>query len=180
LSLKISFAGERKWQPVRSWPQGQDAPGNKKQTRKNVQRKGCFFLSGCLKNISKVRRKPIMENVIYNDYMIPRKIQEDIEEAFGKEKAPVLIKALEHGLDQLQKKNEEQRVLLKAEIKEEVTKDLVTKELFQSEIKRLEEKLDLKIDQKGEEVKNSLTKWIIGLFLAQVAVFVGIFQLLGR
>jgi hypothetical protein len=121
-----------------------------------------------------------MENVLYTDYMIPRKIQEDIEEAFGKEKAPVLIKALEHGLNQLQKKNKEQRLLFKSEIKEEVTKDLVTKELFQSEIRRLEEKIDLKIEQKGEEVKNSLTKWMIGLFMAQVAVFIGIFQLLIR
>jgi len=85
-----------------------------------------------------------MENVIYSDYMIPRKIQEDIEEAFGKENAPVLIRALEHGLNEVKKKNEEQRILLKSEIKEEITKDLVTKELFQSEIRRLEEKFDEK------------------------------------
>ena len=108
--------------------------------------------------------------------MIPRKIQEDIEGAFGKEKAPVLIKALEHGLEQLQKKNKEQKVLLKAEVKEDITKELVTRDAFQSEIKRLE----LKIDQKGEEVKNSLIKWVIGLFVAQVAVFIGILQLLGK
>ena len=88
-----------------------------------------------------------MENVIYSDYMIPRKIQEDIEEAFGKENAPVLIRALEHGLNQVQKKNEEQRILLKSEIKEEITKDLVTKELFQSEIRRLEEKFDEKFNK---------------------------------
>ena len=88
-----------------------------------------------------------MENVIYTDYMIPRKIQEDIEEAFGKENAPVLIRALEHGLNQVQKKNEEQRILLKSEIKEEITKDLVTKELFQSEIRRLEEKFDEKFNK---------------------------------
>ena len=88
-----------------------------------------------------------MENVIYSDYMIPRKIQEDIEEAFGKENAPVLIKALEHGLNEVKKKNEEQRILLKSEIKEEITKDLVTKELFQSEIRRLEEKFDEKFNK---------------------------------
>ena len=83
-----------------------------------------------------------MENVIYSDYMVPRKIQEDIEEAFGKENAPVLIRALEHGLNQVQKKNEEQRIVLKSEIKEEITKDLVTREVFYSENKRLEEKID--------------------------------------
>ena len=88
-----------------------------------------------------------MENVIYSDYMIPRKIQEDIEEAFGKENAPVLIRALEHGLNEVQKKNEKQRILLKSEIKEEITKYLVTKELFHSEIRRLEEKFDEKFNK---------------------------------
>ena len=88
-----------------------------------------------------------MENVINSDYMIPRKIQEDIEEAFGKENAPVLIRALEHGLNEVQKKNEKQRILLKSEIKEEITKDLVTKELFHSEIRRLEEKFDEKFNK---------------------------------
>jgi hypothetical protein len=88
-----------------------------------------------------------MENVINSDYMIPRKIQEDIEEAFGKENAPVLIRALEHGLNEVQKKNEKQRILLKSEIKEEITKYLVTKELFHSEIRRLEEKFDEKFNK---------------------------------
>ena len=92
-----------------------------------------------------------MENVICSDYMIPRKIQQDIEEAFGKENAPVLIRALEHGLNEVRKKNEEQRILLKSEIKEEITKDLVTKELFYSEIKRLEEKFDEKFDKIDEK-----------------------------
>ena len=88
-----------------------------------------------------------MENVINSDYMISRKIQEDIEEAFGKENAPVLIRALEHGLNEVQKKNEKQRILLKSEIKEEITKYLVTKELFHSEIRRLEEKFDEKFNK---------------------------------
>jgi hypothetical protein len=137
--------------------------------------------------IKNTRKDKKMESAVYSDYMIPRKIQEDIEGAFGKEKAPVLIKALEHGLEQLQKKNKEQKVLLKAEVKEDITKELVTRDAFQSEIKRLELKIDqeskrleLKIDQKGEEVKNSLIKWVIGLFVAQVAVFIGILQLLGK
>jgi hypothetical protein len=114
-----------------------------------------------------------MENVIYSDYMIPRKIQEDIEEAFGKENAPVLIRALEHGLNQVQKKNEEQRILLKSEIKEEITKDLVTKELFQSEIRRLEEKFDEKFDRIDEKFKRVflMLKMIFYVVIAGIVLF---------
>ena len=112
-----------------------------------------------------------MENVIYSDYMIPRKIQEDIEEAFGKENAPVLIRALEHGLNEVRKKNEEQRILLKSEIKEEITKDLVTKELFYSEIKRLEEKFDEKFD-KIDEKFNRVFLMLKMIFYAMFAGFV--------
>ena len=112
-----------------------------------------------------------MENVIYSDYMIPRKIQEDIEEAFGKENAPVLIRALEHGLNEVKKKNEEQRILLKSEIKEEITKDLVTKELFYSEIKRLEEKFDEKFD-KIDEKFNRVFLMLKMIFYAMFAGFV--------
>ena len=112
-----------------------------------------------------------MENVICSDYMIPRKIQEDIEEAFGKENAPVLIRALEHGLNEVRKKNEEQRILLKSEIKEEITKDLVTKELFYSEIKRLEEKFDEKFD-KIDEKFNRVFLMLKMIFYAMFAGFV--------
>ena len=114
-----------------------------------------------------------MENVIYTDYMIPRKIQEDIEEAFGKENAPVLIRALEHGLNEVKKKNEEQRILLKSEIKEEITKDLVTKELFQSEIRRLEEKFDEKFDRIDEKFKRVflMLKMIFYVVIAGIVLF---------
>ena len=114
-----------------------------------------------------------MENVIYTDYMIPRKIQEDIEEAFGKENAPVLIRALEHGLNEVKKKNEEQRILLKSEIKEEITKDLVTKELFQSEIRRLEGKFDEKFDRIDEKFKRVflMLKMIFYVVIAGIVLF---------
>ena len=121
-----------------------------------------------------------MENVIYSDYMIPRKIQEDIEEAFGKENAPVLIRALEHGLNQVQKKNEEQRILLKSEIKEEITKDLVTKEVFYSENKRLEEiihseikRLEEKFDEKFDRIDEKFNRVFLMLKMIFYAMFAG-------
>ena len=114
-----------------------------------------------------------MENVIYTDYMIPRKIQEDIEEAFGKENAPVLIRALEHGLNQVQKKNEEQRILLKSEIKEEITKDLVTKEVFYSENKRLEEIIHSEIRRLEEKFDEKFNKVIMMQKIIIYAMFAG-------
>jgi predicted metal-dependent hydrolase len=122
-----------------------------------------------------------MENVIYSDYMIPRKIQEDIEEAFGKENAPVLIKALEHGLNQVQKKNEEQRILLKSEIKDELTKDLVTKELFHSEIRRLEgtisseiRRLEEKFDEKFDKIDEKFNRVFLMLKMIFYVMIAGI------
>ena len=114
-----------------------------------------------------------MENVIYTDYMIPRKIQEDIEEAFGKENAPVLIRALEHGLNQVQKKNEEQRILLKSEIKEEITKDLVTREVFYSENKRLEEIIHSEVRRLEEKIDRNfmLLKIILYVMFAGFVLF---------
>jgi hypothetical protein len=114
-----------------------------------------------------------MENVIYSDYMVPRKIQEDIEEAFGKENAPVLIRALEHGLNQVQKKNEEQRILLKSEIKEEITKDLVTKEVFYSENKRLEEIIHSEIRRLEEKFDEKFNKVIMMQKIIIYAMFAG-------
>ena len=114
-----------------------------------------------------------MENVIYTDYMIPRKIQEDIVEAFGKENAPVLIRALEHGLNQVQKKNEEQRILLKSEIKEEITKDLVTREVFYSENKRLEEIIHSEVRRLEEKIDRNfmLLKIILYVMFAGFVLF---------
>ena len=94
-----------------------------------------------------------MENIAYNDYVMPRQIQADIEKIFGKDKAPVLINALEHGINQLHKKNKEQKILLKTEIKEEVLKELVTKETFQVEIKRLEDLIKSEVKRLETEIK---------------------------
>ena len=116
---------------------------------------------------------------------MPKNVIDAIENAFDQEKASVLINALKDTLDTLQKKARDQEVLIKAKIKDEILNGLVTRDVFQSEIKRLEEKIDqeseklvIKIDQKGEEVKNSLIKWLIVFFVAQIAVFFSIIQML--
>jgi len=99
-----------------------------------------------------------MENIAYNDYVMPRQIQADIEKIFGKDKAPVLINALEHGINQLHKKNKEQKILLKTEIKEEVLKELVTKETFQVEIKRLEDLIKSEVKRLEDLIKSEVKR----------------------
>ena len=99
-----------------------------------------------------------MENIDYNDYVMPRQIQADIEKIFGKDKAPVLINALEHGINQLHKKNKEQKILLKTEIKEEVLKELVTKETFQVEIKRLEDLIKSEVKRLEDLIESEVKR----------------------
>ena len=99
-----------------------------------------------------------MENIAYNDYVMPRQIQADIEKTFGKDKAPVLINALEHGINQLHKKNKEQKILLKTEIKEEVLKELVTKETFQVEIKRLEDLIKSEVKRLEDLIESEVKR----------------------
>ena len=99
-----------------------------------------------------------MENIAYNDYVMPRQIQADIEKIFGKDKAPVLINALEHGINQLHKKNKEQKFLLKTEIKEEVLKELVTKETFQVEIKRLEDLIKSEVKRLEDLIESEVKR----------------------
>ena len=99
-----------------------------------------------------------MENIAYNDYVMPRQIQADIEKIFGKDKAPVLINALEHGINQLHKKNKEQKILLKTEIKEEVLKELVTKETFQVEIKRLEDLIKSEVKRLEDLIESEVKR----------------------
>ncbi len=99
-----------------------------------------------------------MENIAYNDYVMPRQIQADIEKIFGKDKAPVLINALEHSINQLHKKNKEQKILLKTEIKEEVLKELVTKETFQVEIKRLEDLIKSEVKRLEDLIESEVKR----------------------
>jgi len=49
---------------------------------------------------------------------------------------------------------------------------------LEEKIDQESEKLVIKIDQKGEEVKNSLIKWLIGFFVAQMAVFFSMIQII--
>ena len=114
-----------------------------------------------------------MENIAYNDYVMPRQIQADIEKIFGKDKAPVLINALEHGINQLHKKNKEQKILLKTEIKEEVLKELVTKETFQVEIKRLEDLIKSEVKRLEDKFEEKFDKMFLMLKIILYTMIAG-------
>ncbi len=59
--------------------------------------------------------------------ILPYEVYKVIEEEVGKEKAEKIGKAIEEALNAIEKKALEQKHILKAEIKEELTKELATK-----------------------------------------------------
>ncbi|MCS6998916.1 MAG: hypothetical protein NZL86_05935 [Aquificaceae bacterium] len=80
-----------------------------------------------------------MTTISYEVYKI-------LEEELGKEKADKVVKVLEESLLKIEEKAKEQKPILKAEVKEELLKELVTKEEFYGELKVLRLELERKID----------------------------------
>jgi len=111
-----------------------------------------------------------------------------LEEKLGKETAKVLVEAIEE-------LTEEKRNTLKFELKEELLKEVATKEdikLLLQKIQTLEEKmegkmqtleeringkiqtLEEKMEKKLEQTKSELLKWLIVLFVGQATFIVGL------
>ena len=100
-----------------------------------------------------------------------------LEEKLGKETAKVLVEAIEE-------LTEEKRNSLKFELKEELLKEVATKEdikLLLEKIRTLEEKLEGKMqtleermEKKLEQTKSELLKWLIVLFVGQATFIVGL------
>ncbi|MDW8095558.1 MAG: hypothetical protein RMK35_04690 [Aquificaceae bacterium] len=70
-----------------------------------------------------------------------------LEEELGKEKADKVVKVLEESLSKIEEKVKEQKPILKVEVKEELLKELVTKEEFYGEIRALRLELERRIDK---------------------------------
>ncbi len=107
-----------------------------------------------------------------------------LEEKLGKETAKVLVEAIEE-------LTEEKRNSLKFELKEELLKEVATKEdiklllekmqileeRINGKIQTLEEKMDKKLQALRTEiqtVKGELLKWLIVLFVGQATFIVGL------
>ena len=89
-----------------------------------------------------------------------------LEEKLGKDTAKVLVEAIEE-------LTEEKRNSLKFELKEELLKEVATKEdikLVLEKMQTLEERMNKKIEQ----TKSELLKWLIVLFVGQATFIVGL------
>ena len=95
----------------------------------------------------------------------------------GKETAKVLVEAIEE-------LTEEKRNTLKFELKDELLKEVATKEdikLVLEKMQTLEERingkiqtLEEKMEKKIEQTKSELLKWLIVLFVGQATFIVGL------
>ncbi len=96
-----------------------------------------------------------------------------IEEEVGKEKAEKIGKAIEEALNTIEKRVLEQKPILKAEIKEELTKELATKADI-AETKAEIEKVRAEV--KVLEVKFTAELRLIKLWLIILTVLVAVFN----
>jgi hypothetical protein len=83
------------------------------------------------------------------------KLYELFEEKLGKEKAKEAIKLVEEALESIEEKAKEQKTVIKAELKDDLRKELVTKEEFFGEIGKLRQEIET-VRQEIETVRQEL------------------------
>jgi len=129
---------------------------------------------------------------------LPYEITKSIEEVItDPELARKVIEAIEKSLSVIEEKAKEQKVIIKTELKDELTKELVTKdelkateERLRGEIKTTEEKLRREIEEVRREIRATeerlrteihrwradTIKWMFVFWLGQLVAFVGILR----
>jgi len=116
--------------------------------------------------------------------ILPYEVYKVIEEEVGKEKAEKIGKAIEEALNAIEKKALEQKPILKAEIKEELTKELATKADIaevRAEIEKVRADLSAEVEKVRAEVKVLEVKFtaelrLIKLWLIILTVLVAVFN----
>ena len=106
-------------------------------------------------------------------YALPYEMVKEIERAVGKEKAEIVIRVIEGGLKAVEEKAKEQKAVVKAEIKDELSKELVTK----AELRETEERLGKVIESVRTEIhrwRADTIKWMFIFWVSQLAAFTGI------
>jgi hypothetical protein len=100
-------------------------------------------------------------------YSIPLSFYQEIEEKFGKELATQVAKTVENGIQLVEEQAKEMAVQKKTELKDELTKELVTKAEFAGRIDVLEAKFQGEIKVVREEMKtmNLKINFLIGLMI---------------
>jgi hypothetical protein len=107
-------------------------------------------------------------------YVIPIEIYESIKEVVKDEKlAREVVKTIEKGLEEVERKAKEQKAIIKAELKDELRKELITKEEFYGEIRRLEEKFDQKIETIRQELKGEIRELRVYLKFVIILILLG-------
>ena len=116
---------------------------------------------------------------------LPYEITKSVEAVLSDpELAKKVIEAIEKGLSSIEEKAKEQKIIIKTELKDELTKELVTKdelkaheerlrkemEEIRGEIKATEEKLKTEI----HKWRADTIKWMFIFWLGQIATFTGI------
>jgi len=136
---------------------------------------------------------------------LPYEITKSIEEVItDPELAKKVIKAIEKSLSSIEEKAKEQKIIIKHELKDELTKELVTKdelkateerlrreiEEVRSEIKATEGRLRREIEEVRGEIKATeerlkteihrwradTIKWMFVFWLGQLVAFIGILR----
>ncbi len=116
--------------------------------------------------------------------ILPYEVYKVIEEEVGKEKAEKIGKAIEEALNAIEKKALEQKPILKAEIKEELTKELATKADIaevRAEIEKVRADIGAEVEKVRAEVKVLEAKFtaelrLIKLWLIILTVLVAVFN----
>ena len=93
---------------------------------------------------------------------VPLELYELFEEKLGKEKAKEAIKLIEEALEAVEEKAKEQKTVIKAELKDDLRKELVTKEEFFGEIGKLRQEIETVRQELKGEIK-ALDEKIAGL-----------------
>ena len=73
---------------------------------------------------------------------VPLELYELFEEKLGKEKAKEAIALVEEALEAVEEKAKEQKTVIKAELKDDLRRELVTKEEFFGEVGKLRQEIE--------------------------------------
>ncbi|MBI3599359.1 MAG: hypothetical protein HY097_01800, partial [Nitrospinae bacterium] len=95
-----------------------------------------------------------------------------LEDKLGKEDARKVASAIEVSLETIEKKAEATILQKKLEIRDELSKELVTKAEFFGEIKTLRAEMKAEI----EKVKAELIKWMFLFWIGQLASLIAILK----
>jgi hypothetical protein len=101
-------------------------------------------------------------------------LYELFEKKLGKEEAKKAIKLVKEALEAVEQKAKEQKTIVKAELKDELRKELATKEditILEQKMETIYRELDQKIETVRQEIKGELKVLKLLIYVTIVAMF---------